>query len=804
MIGTYSISDLPAVKFDGIWRVLGCIPETEESKCSFASFSESFQNATALDPSSWQEIDLSWYNPPVLDQGATSSCFPAGVMVRMADGSKKPIEQIVIGDEVITHTGKSRKVVDTFKRLYSGVMRIVYTGDYYDNMPNVPMTYDHKMAVIEDGDIEWIQAGDIVSRSNFLIPFDTTINTKKLEKNKYGYSLPSKWIGGTFVEKTPVYDFEVEEDHSFIANGLVSSNCVGHGACTGMEFCWMQSGKPLLEFNPYFIYGLINGGRDQGAMISDALRALQQYGVCLKGDLPRGVMFRNQFPQKAFDNASRFKLLKAFRCDSFEDICSAISLGFVCVLGIYVGANFSKVDSEYVCPVPNRMDGGGHCQLPNSIIFSPEMKKAKDVKVGDDVYGHDGKKHKVTEVFTRNYSGSIAHIMNRDGNKLSVTDGHPVLIYRNKKKYTYTLLETTLPSIDRSTKSYVPVWVRARDVIPGDFLVTPKLVGDDEVRIPSWIISGKEVKKLPPLTVDKDLAWLFGYYIGNGNVNCQKCIEFSIPLDGPVEKIKSIMYEKFGLIPTTYYRTTNGYLVDTIEEATSIKLRFFSAMLTRSFRAWFGGYSHEKRIPSWMFYGWDLESLFAGLMASDGCEHKKYRMYNTTSEILAEQVSIISSTLGYKPSKTKLQPSKSQYKNAREYYNINWTVNGKYSINFFVDDNYLKLVKNVYFTHYDGEVYNYEVEDCHSYLVDGMSVHNCILGMELKKSQRYGWKIGFVNSWGKKFGKNGYAYIHKEHFRIMNPDAFAIQLVSDDPQDNTPEDEVPVVTGITNTCDCKI
>jgi hypothetical protein len=37
---------------------------------------------------------------------------------------------------------------------------------------------------------------------------------------------------------------------------------------------------------------------------------------------------------------------------------------------------------------------------------------------------------------------------------------------------------------------------------------------------------------------------------------------------------------------------------------------------------------------------------------------------------------------------------------------------------------------------------------------------------------------------------NGFAYIHKGHFQKMNPDAFAIQSITDGPQDNDP----PVVT----------
>lgn len=210
MIGKLSVSRLPSVKFDGLYRVLGWIPETEESKARFLKFGAF--SAAPVDPSQWKEIDFQWYNPPVLDQGMTSSC-------------------------------------------------------------------------------------------------------------------------------------------------------VGHCSADGMHMCYLQSGRKLVQFNPFFTYGLINGGRDAGAMISDALTALMKYGICPKDDLPAGVMFQNQFPQKAFDDALRFKLIQAYHCPTFEDICAAISVGFVCPLGIFVGNNFGQVDSNGVCPLPSGMGGGGHCIL---------------------------------------------------------------------------------------------------------------------------------------------------------------------------------------------------------------------------------------------------------------------------------------------------------------------------------------------------------------------------------------------------------------------------------------------------------
>lgn len=142
----------------------------------------------------------------------------------------------------------------------------------------------------------------------------------------------------------------------------MTSSCTGQGTNAGMQMCYMQSGRPLMQFNPYFTYGMVNGGRDAGAMISDCLRSLISDGACPHDDLQKGMMFKNQFPQKAFTDAKRFRLEQAYKCSSFEAICSAISLGFVCPLGIYVGQNFPQIDNEGVCPLPGG-GGGGHCIL---------------------------------------------------------------------------------------------------------------------------------------------------------------------------------------------------------------------------------------------------------------------------------------------------------------------------------------------------------------------------------------------------------------------------------------------------------
>ena len=52
-------------------------------------------------------------------------CFTAGTMVTLGDCTRKPIEDISVGDEVLTHEGRARTVTELHRRQYGGDMYTV-------------------------------------------------------------------------------------------------------------------------------------------------------------------------------------------------------------------------------------------------------------------------------------------------------------------------------------------------------------------------------------------------------------------------------------------------------------------------------------------------------------------------------------------------------------------------------------------------------------------------------------------------------------------------------------------------------
>lgn len=99
-------------------------------------------------------------------------CFVAGTLVTMPDGTRKPIEDVKVGDMVLTHLGRARKVTETHVRKYKGDL-VVISAEAHEH---VRCTSEHPLWAVEDkfvktensyrrwlddpeGSAEWIHSG---------------------------------------------------------------------------------------------------------------------------------------------------------------------------------------------------------------------------------------------------------------------------------------------------------------------------------------------------------------------------------------------------------------------------------------------------------------------------------------------------------------------------------------------------------------------------------------------------------------------------------------------------------------------
>lgn len=136
------------------------------------------------------------------------NCFPDFTMITTNNG-KKQISEVTIGDIVLTHKGNMKRVVNLFKRHYTGkLIRIeLENGKELFATPNHPVYVKNK-----DGVFEWKPIGELNIGDDIVTScFDVVLLSKKEEINFEGL----------------VYNFEVEDDNSYVANDIVVHNCRG-------------------------------------------------------------------------------------------------------------------------------------------------------------------------------------------------------------------------------------------------------------------------------------------------------------------------------------------------------------------------------------------------------------------------------------------------------------------------------------------------------------------------------------------------------------------------------------------------
>lgn len=84
------------------------------------------------------------------------TCFPVGTLVQ-TDQGEIPIEQVCVGDRVLTHRGRFQQVVETLTREYSGQMVLVETSEGAVNA-----TAEHPFYVRRNGEMQWVEADNLL------------------------------------------------------------------------------------------------------------------------------------------------------------------------------------------------------------------------------------------------------------------------------------------------------------------------------------------------------------------------------------------------------------------------------------------------------------------------------------------------------------------------------------------------------------------------------------------------------------------------------------------------------------------
>jgi len=151
-------------------------------------------------------------------------CLLPETEVLMSDGTVKAIKDVKEGESVVSGKGNIRKVNKVISHEYTGdVISIKGTGMSYE----LKTTCDHEVfaSVCTGNKIDeprMIKSSELVCVNDK--EFHKLYQCKSIKEGSVLIDLIKKEVEPDY--NGLVYDLEVEEDHSFIANTLVVSNCI--------------------------------------------------------------------------------------------------------------------------------------------------------------------------------------------------------------------------------------------------------------------------------------------------------------------------------------------------------------------------------------------------------------------------------------------------------------------------------------------------------------------------------------------------------------------------------------------------
>lgn len=129
------------------------------------------------------------------------NCHPAGTMITMASGKIIPIEDVEVGDLVLSHDGTRNRVLQKFSRKHSSVM-------FRFTTPHGTIMATGEHPLLSDG--KWAEAWTLVAGDNLTLKDGTPSAIRSVYFSKV---------------ECMVYNMEVENVHTFVANGFASHNC---------------------------------------------------------------------------------------------------------------------------------------------------------------------------------------------------------------------------------------------------------------------------------------------------------------------------------------------------------------------------------------------------------------------------------------------------------------------------------------------------------------------------------------------------------------------------------------------------
>ena len=326
------------------------------------------------------------------------------------------------------------------------------------------------------------------------------------------------------------------------------------------------------------------------------------------------------------------------------------------------------------------------CFLKNTLVLTQNgYLPIQEVKLNDLVYTHKGNWKPINNIQMKIYNDNIYSISCRYNNKyIKTTKEHPFYVIDYKYDNDYILSNT-------------PYWCEAKNLNINKHLLCMPINKNEKVH--KLFLNDK----LKDISLDQ--CYLLGYFLKNGYISYNKEYYIYIPKD------KNYIYDRLNLhlhLVKTKDRENSKYdhyLINNYE---------WHKILNE-----FGNKIYNKRIPEWIQ---DLPKLNI-IQFIGGLNDAYNKIHSINYKILSKNIAFSLQRLFAKLKifvSIKFIHNKS---NTYPRYKYELDIIENYKL---IDNNYIYYqISNIEIKYKNTEVYNFEVDEDNSYIVQNIAVHNC-------------------------------------------------------------------------------
>ena len=355
--------------------------------------------------------------------------------------------------------------------------------------------------------------------------------------------------------------------------------------------------------------------------------------------------------------------------------------------------DFTKIGKKYAGQI-DLLVGGTPCFAAGTMVLTPSgYVPIETLKVGDAVISGEGVERKVEAVGNKLADIGSLKIIGRP--EIFCTDNHPFMcidVKRDNRRKSPTFSQ------------YIPV---------NDYYKVPaaEAVGKYVGRVKVAPVVAPVLPEVYDATAEQIIE-LAGWYLGDGYIrrwsgSNKKAVIFALCNQQKIDTFN----ERFG--DALNYSIGNDGKI-------TVACTAFANWLSE----WFGELSENKHIPYWCYAEEYKYALLCGYRNTDGCEQEKEYKFSTVSKALAYGMADLmgdaSVTFTETPDTTVID---GRVVNQKDYYCVHFYKKTTIKTKKF-NGRYASKIRNFVYAGI-GTVYNITVAEDHTYIANGIYVHNC-------------------------------------------------------------------------------